>query len=100
MSRTEVVLDRGRVQSGRLPIGAVVYPHFLQGAEARLEPKPSASAAMVLLENTRSFAVNGQQEVTAVARLVRDVFHVSLEFGRPDLAVDLVERASANWWLD
>jgi hypothetical protein len=100
MSRTEVVLDRRRVQHGRLQIGAIVFPHYVRGVSARLEAKGAAGAVVSLLENARSFGRNGEHDILTAVRLVREVFQVSLPFGQPEAAVELVDRASANWWLD
>jgi HprK-related kinase A len=70
----------------------VVVPHYLPGAQARIEPYPKAQAFMRLVEGSFNYHVHGRAGFEALARLIdRSECH-SFSYSRLEDAATVFER--------
>ncbi|MCC7368077.1 MAG: hypothetical protein IT306_06635 [Chloroflexi bacterium] len=72
------------------PVGAVVVPRYLAGAETTLEPLPRSAALQVLLQQSFSVPKHGAFGIGTLTDLLQDVECYRLTVGDLDAAIALL----------
>ncbi len=87
LSKTAIPISREQVSKVAHTVSVVVFPHFREGADAKLSKLPPAQAVGQLLENCLSFPVNSDQTIQALCSMVENIEAYTLDFSDPSEAV-------------
>ena len=89
-NKVDVPLSSGGLCRHPVPVGALVFPRYRMGAQARLSPCPAAEAAAELLQHCWNFAEYGKAALRRLCDLAARVPAYHLSFSNGDLATELL----------